>query len=218
MKILQTASCDAVFLGDRAYLHSTTIIPSLVLACENHFALGRVRQLTAQFHALTDRQCVFELLETPSGVSLTQAGYVATFKVVTFNVGGDLAEVTVGLRPTNATIEQRNPFDEDGLIEGFKLDPQAQTITLPSVHGAVLPTIVSLNKRLHSALFESKGYDKWLLTRLDLGPAYFNEPAPRTLGLHLLAILASVNSKAAILGETGNAIGSVQFSRKKETT
>lgn len=242
MKILQTAPCDAVFLGDRSYLHSTTIIPALLDTCSQRFGLGAIKQVSAQFHALTDRQCVFELLEVPAGASLTQVGYVATFKV-----SGEKAEGVVGLRPGDAVIAHRQAFDEDGLITGYTLDEQAQTITLADMKGAVLPTIVSLNKRLHSTLFESAGFGKWLLTRLDLGPAYFNTPSPQALSLQIVAILASVNSKATIFSEEGIAskelaskdlvskqiaeparaesnsakrvaLGTVHFSRKKETT
>jgi hypothetical protein len=232
MKILQTAPCDAVFLGDRNYLHSTTMIPALLDTCSQRFGLGAIKQVSAQFHALTDRQCRFELLEVPAGVSLTQLGYVATFKV-----SGEKAEGVVGLRPGDAVIAHRHAFDEDGLITGYTLDQQAQTITLAGMRGEVLPTIVSLNKRLHSTLFASTGFGKWLLTRLDLGPAYFNTPSPQAISLQIVAILASVNSKATIFSEEGLssrgiaepgraesrsaervALGSVHFSRKKETT
>lgn len=227
MKILQTAPCDAVFLGDRSYLHSTTIIPALMTACLQHFGVGAIKQMSAQFHALTDRQCVFEWLEVPAGVSLTQAGYVATFRI-----SGEQAEGIVGLRPGDAVITHRQAFDEEGLITGCTLDKSVQTIALADLKGEVLPTIVALNKRLHAALFESAGFGKWLLTRLDLGPAYFNTPPPQALALHLVAILASVNSKATIFAERAFservfsesgvveriAIGSVHFSRKKETT
>lgn len=222
MNILHTAPCDAVFLGERSYLHSTTIIPALLQACSQHFDLGAIKQISAQFHALTDRQCVFELLEVPSGSSLTQAGYVATFRV-----SGEKSEGIVGLRPSEAVIAKRQAFDEDGLINGYTLDQQGQTISLTGLKGELLPTIVSLNKRLHAALFESAGFGKWLLTRLDLAPAYFNNPSPQALSIHLVAILASVNSKATIFAEGGVAesrpperiaIGTVHFSRKKETT
>lgn len=222
MNVLQTAPCDAVFLGDRGYLHSTTIIPALLSVCSQRFGLGAIKQVSAQFHALTDRQCVFELLEVPAGASLTQAGYVATFRI-----SGEKAEGIVGLRPSEAVISQRQAFDEDGLITGYTLDQQGQSVTLPGLKGELLPTIVSLNKRLHAALFDSAGFGKWLLTRLDLAPAYFNNPSPKALSLHLVAILASVNSKATIFAEGGVAesrpperiaIGTVHFSRKKETT
>lgn len=219
MHILRSAPCDAVFLGERTYLHSTTILPSLVRVC-GEWSGGPVTGVSAQFHALTDRQCVFDLVALAGKEALIQYGYVATFKV---SCAGE--DVVVGLKPGPEVIKKRASFDEDAQAAAAVIDADQQQIRGPVTQAEILPVLVALNKRLHAVLFGCEGYGKWLLTRLDLTPDYFVKKAlmpeafrtspPRQLCLRLSAVLASVNTKAVVLLDD-QVIGSVQFSRKKE--
>lgn len=216
MNILATVPCLSVFLGDRHYLHSTTIVKALVDACANAFDCGKVQQMSAQFHALTDRQCVFDRLQMEPGESLTGAGYVATFKTQT----GQGSQV-FGLRPLIEGIIETRPFDEDGLANAAVLNVDDQRIGLVGVNGELLPAVVALNKRLHAALFSPAGYSKWLLTRLDLNNACFELSRVDDICLQIVSVLASVSTKATITVNSsvgGVIIGSVHFSRKKEAT
>lgn len=220
MKIIRSMPCTSVFLGDRQYLHSTTIIPALLSVCEQSFDAGRVRQVSGRFHSLTDRQCGFDWVECSGKESLTQLGYVATFKL-----SCDGGERVVGLKPGDVPITVRHPFDEDALITGSVLTTDTQSIALRSPAGALLPTLVALNKRLHSALFgnagiENAGYGKWLLTQLDLNATaveliHFEKNYPGDIRLALTSVLASVNTKAALMVDE-HIIGFMHFSRKRE--
>jgi hypothetical protein len=209
MQLIRSIACNAVLLGTRDYLHSTTILRSLL---ENvaMIDVGDLQQVVAQFHDLTSRQCVFDLLVLEGNESLTRMGYVATFRV-----RGEAGEAVLGLRPLDSMIREHRPFDEDSLALHSEMDIVHRCIQGGASHGALLETVVALNKRLHAALFDSHGYAKWLLTRVELNHDYFIGKSPTRLRLVLLSELASINTKVAIEADD-RVIGLVQFSRKKE--
>lgn len=209
MQLIRSIGCDAALLGTRDYLHSTTILRSL-LANVSMMGVGALQQVVAQFHDLTSRQCVFDLLLLEGNESLTRMGYVATFRV-----RGEAGEAVLGLRPLESTIQEHRPFDEDALARCSEIDLTKRCIQVASSHGALLETVVSLNKRLHAALFDTHGYGKWLLTRLELNHDYFSCTSPVQLRLAMVSELASINTKVAIEADD-RTIGLVQFSRKKE--
>lgn len=209
MEVIRSFACDAERLGNRGYLHSTTIMRSLQ-ACAPELGVGEWQQVSAQFHDLTSHACMFDVLSLAGSETLTRLGYVATFRVK-----GDRGEAVLGLRPLGSAITRQRAFDEDALSAGADIDIAQRRICQPHLTGPVLETVVSLNKRLHAALFDSLGYGKWLLTRLDLNAAYFTVKTPATLCLGVISELASINTRAAIEVD-GTLIGYVHFSRKKE--
>lgn len=209
MRVIRSLPCDAELLGNRDYLHSTTIMRSLQ-ACQDAFDIGQWQHITAQFHDLTSRQCTFDVLSLEGNETLTRLGYVATFRI-----RGKQGEAMVGLRPLEAPITRQRAFDEDALSEGAMIDLAGRSICQPRFDGPVLQTVVSLNKRLHAALFSDEGYGKWLLTRLELNTAYFAVQTPAQMCLRVISELAAINTKAGIEVD-GNLLGYVHFSRKKE--
>lgn len=209
MQVIRSLTCEGELLGSRDYLHSTTIMRSLQ-ARSRDINIGEWQNVTAQFHDLTSHGCVFDVLSLTGNEALTRLGYVATFRV-----RGDQGEAVLGLRPLDTPILQQRPFDEDALAQGASLDNDQRSICLPRFDGQLLETVVALNKRLHVALFSSQGYGKWLLTRLDLNPAYFSVQLPARMCLRVISELASINTKTAIEVD-GTLLGFVHFSRKKE--
>jgi hypothetical protein len=211
MQILKSAPCTPVLLGDRDYLHGTTMISELMKACRETLAVTDIQRISAQFHSLTKTVSIFELVDASTDLSMSAAGYVASFKIFTSN-----KIYLIGLRPTDNPLFLHERFDEDVIIHGYQLDMASQRIRLECHHPALVAVTVSLNKKLHSALFPEAGYSKWLMSRLDLNGDFFIQPVPCTIHLQLKSSLGFVNTKTSILVD-GDEKGQIRFSRKKES-
>lgn len=209
MRVIASAAFPAHFLGSRTYLHSTTIVPALREVCAENFHLPPLQRLSAQFHALTDHQGIFDLLDEVGNESLMRNGYIASFKLT----AGETLWI-VGLKPAADRITEQREFDEDALVSRSTLNVAQQSVTLLQPQGDALAVVIALNKRLHAALFESEGYEKWLLSKLDIHGDFFRLASLAEIRLQLKSSLAGVNTKVDIT-VNNQSVGTLHFSRKK---
>ena len=146
------------FLGQRDYLHGTTLFDALRPWYENRthiqFKLGRLMK--------TDRVQV-ELLPGGGG---TEVNYSATLR------WGEVGtEHRIGVMPLESSPSpERVPFDEESIVRRAQFEDRSVTVTDPQGE-SLIRMMVALNKALLFRILTPPLPGQWLFTRLELETA-----------------------------------------------
>lgn len=183
------------FLGQRDYLHGTTLFDALRPWYENgihiQFKLARLMK--------TDRVQV-ELLPSAGG---TEGNYSATLR------WGEVGtEHRIGVMPLEPSpLPERLPFDEESIVRRAQFENRSVTLTDPQSE-SLIRTIVALNKVLLFRILSPPLPGQWLFTRLELemAPPSFQQASLR---FRSNAGVAAVTSSIEVDGRN---LGTLMFS------
>ena len=146
------------FLGQRDYLHGTTLFDALRPWYENgthiQFKLAR----------LTRTDCV--QVEILPSVGSIEENYSATLR------WGEVGtERRIGVMPLEPSASpERVPFDEESIVRRAQFEDRSVTLTDPQGE-SLIRTIVALNKILLFRILTPPLPGQWLFTRLELETA-----------------------------------------------
>jgi len=207
MDILKSYDAKFVFLGQRDYVHGSSMTHGLFEAIES-WSLGSVKQLQLNVRSLLKGQGRYDLFHSESGKEHVNKEYNATFRL---QCGEDV--FFVGLKVWGEPVSVSEPYDEEELIADCQIlkDPKSATLILHP-DALVINIIIALNRKLVYTLFPSEGYGKWFLARYDLIWQKIHLIGQALLEIEVVGNIGASNTKSAIrLG--GEPIGSIYFSR-----
>jgi hypothetical protein len=206
--ILKSYDASFVFLGQRRYVHGSSMTHGLFEAFKN-WSLGPIQRLQVQVRSLLKKQGRYDLFYSENGEMSLGKEYNTIFRVqCTKNI------YAVGLRGRGESVMVSEPYDEEELIDDCQILKNSKSATLLLQPNAlVVNVIIALNKKLVSAIFPSEGYGQWFLARYDLVWEKIRLIEQVLLEIELVGNIGASNTNTAIrLG--GEKIGSIYFSRK----
>jgi hypothetical protein len=206
--ILKSYDANFVFLGQRRYVHGSSMTHGLFEAFKN-WSLGPIQRLQAQVRSFLKEQGRYDLFCSENGERSLGQEYNTIFRVqCAKNI------YAVGLRGRGESVMLSEPYAEEALIEDYKILKDSKSATLLLQPNAlVVNVIIVLNKKLVSAIFPSEGYGQWFLARYDLVWDKIRLIEQELLEIELVGNIGASNTNSAIrLG--GEKIGSIYFSRK----
>jgi hypothetical protein len=197
---------DFYFLGKRKYVQGATLIDGLIEATE-FWNLGEVQTIKMNCRLLLREQGVFTLLKEN-----VESDEKKNFHTV-FNISCNGTQFTVGLNPTNDSIETSVAYDEAASIAGFKIDKNNQSISLAwtsKLHP--MQIFIALFKKILSELNPGIELGRWIFFGVDLNYALIKQIPKGQLVLKIKTVIANRNAKAS-LSIDGNDFGQIYFTR-----
>jgi hypothetical protein len=184
------------FLGQRTYLHGTTLFDALLpLAAPK-------RELSYVFSHLvkTDRVAVYRL---------SAVERLAESPSVTLTYSTDAGPEVLGVVPLAASPEPgRVPYDEKLVTDPARFDDRQVEFDAPSPFSFVA-TVVPLNKALLQREVKGQGPGQWFFTRMDLARPV-RETRPLTLKVQ--GVLGGGRIAKTKIDVAGSRAGVIYFS------
>lgn len=207
MDILKSYDAKFVFLGQRRYIHGSSMTHKLVEAVE-HWSLGSVERVQVNVRSLLKEQGRYDLFHSENGKEYLEKEYNTIFRV---QCGKDI--YAVGLKGRGEPVVVSEPYDEEKLITGCEIIKDYKSATLMLHPDALaINIIIALNKKLVSTLFPSEGYGQWFLARYDLVWEKIRLIESALLEIEVVGNIGASNTNSTIrLG--GKPVGSIYFSR-----
>ena len=109
-----------------------------------------------------------------SGNACAEALEAEGFRVTRVDVGRDIAQVLIDLRPEVALNVLHGPYGEDGCIQGL-----LELLEIPYTHSGVLASALAMNKALARDVFKGAGIpiaDGKVVARLEAARAHAMKP------------------------------------------
>jgi D-alanine-D-alanine ligase len=109
-----------------------------------------------------------------SGNACAEALEAEGFRVTRVDVGRDIAQVLIDLRPEVALNVLHGPYGEDGCIQGL-----LELLDIPYTHSGVLASALAMNKALARDVFKGAGIpiaDGKVVARLEAARAHAMKP------------------------------------------
>ena len=208
MDILKSYDANFVFLGQRSYVHGTSMTHGLLTAVES-WSLGPVESMQLNVRSLLKEQGRYDLFDSESWEASMKKEYNAMFRLHCSN-----HDYIVELKQRGEPVTVAEPYDEEKLIADCEIKKHRKSATL-ILHPNTLTinAIIALNKKLVTTLFPGQEYEQWFLARYDLAWDKLGLMAPALLEIEVVGNIGASNTNSAIrlLGEP---VGSVYFSRK----
>ena len=207
MDILKSYDAKFAFLGQRDYVHGSSMSHGLFEAIES-WSLGPVERVQLSVRAPLKEQGRYDLFHSESGKEDVKKVYNAMFRL---ECGRGV--YFVGLKGRKEAISGSEPYDEEKLITDHKIlrDSKSATFML-QLDALIINIIIALNKKLVYTLFPTEGYGQWFLVRYDLVWKKMGLVEPALLEIEVVKNIGASNTNSAIrLG--GEPIGSIYFSR-----
>jgi len=208
MDILKSYDANFVFLGQRHYIHGSSMTHGLFEAVKS-WSLGSVERVQVNVRSLLKEQGRYELFHSENGKEYMEKEYNTIIRV---QCGKDI--YAVGLKGRGEPVMVAEPYDEEALIADCKIikDSKAATLLLLHLDAPVINIIIALNKKLVQTLFPSEGYGQWFLARYDLIWEKIPLIEPALLEIEVVGNIGASNTNSAIR-LSGEPIGSIYFSR-----
>ena len=208
MGILKSYDANFVFLGQRNYIHGSSMTHGLFEAVES-WSLGPVERVQLNVHSLLKEQGRYDLFDSGWGEASVKKEYNALFRLQCSN-----DDYLVELKGCGEPATVSEPYDEEKLTADCEIIKHRKSATLILHPNAlVINAIITLNKKLVNTLFPSEGYSQWFLVRYDLAWDKMSLTAPALLDIEVAGNIGASNTNSAIR-LAGEPIGSVYFSRK----
>jgi hypothetical protein len=208
MELLKSYDATFVFLGQRNYVHGTSMTHGLLTAVET-WSLGAVERVQLNLHSPLKGQGRYDLFDSESWEASVKKEYNAMFRLQCNNQG-----YIVELKQRGEPVTVAEPYDEEKLIAACKIMKHRKSATLLLQSNTLaINAIIALNKKLVNTLFPSEGYEQWFLARYDLAWDKMSLMAPALLEIEVIGNIGASNTNSAIK-LAGEPVGSVYFSRK----
>jgi hypothetical protein len=208
MEILKSYDATFVFLGQRNYVHGTSMTHGLLTAVES-WSVGPFESLQLNVRSRLKEQGRYELFDSESWEASVKKDYNAMFRLHCSD-----NDYIVELKQRGEPVTDAEPYDEEKLIADCEIKKHRKSATLIlHPHTLIINAIIALNKKLVNTLFPTQGYRQWFLARYDLAWDKLGLTSPALLEIEVIGNIGASNTNSAIrlLGEP---VGFVYFSRK----
>jgi hypothetical protein len=207
MDILKAYDAKFVFLGQRNYIHGSSMTHGLFEAVAS-WSLGSVESVQLDVHSPLKEQGRYDLFHSGRGKEHVKKEYNAMFRL---QCSSDIYFVELKGRGEPVTVSE--PYDEEKLTADCEIIKHRKSATLILHPNAlIINVIIALNKKLVNTLFPSEGYGQWFLARYDLAWEKMSLLAPTLLEIEVVGNIGASNTNSAIR-LVGEPIGSIYFSR-----
>jgi hypothetical protein len=208
MDSLKSYDATFVYLGQRNYVHGTSMTHGLFKAVES-WALGPVESVQLNVHSPLKEQGRYVLFDSEAWLVSVKKEYNAMFRLQCSN-----CDYFVELKNRGKPVTISEPYDEEKLTADCKIIKHRKSATLilrpdtPAINA-----IIALNKKLVNALFPAGGFGRWFLARYDLAWQKMGLTSPALLEIEVIRNIGADNTHS-VIKLTGKPLGSVYFSRK----
>ena len=114
MSALKTDVKAFVLLGDRQYVHGTSMSLGLIemVTC---WGLGTIEKIQMNIHSSLKEHGIYDLYSIDDKPRLSGKGYNTLFRL-----SCDTGTYVVGLKGNGERVSVTRPYDEDRLIDGYQ--------------------------------------------------------------------------------------------------
>jgi hypothetical protein len=209
MAIFKSYEKKFVLLGDRHYVQGSTLTDGLFKAIE-FWELGSIKHLRTNIHSILKEHGRYDLYKGYERPIPIEKNYNALFYL-----SCDTGTYAVGLKGNGECISERQPYDEESLIDGYRIiETTKSAVLMIQPDSQIINIMIALNKKLVNGLFSGAGYSQWFLSRYDLSLAETHMNRASLLEIKIIGTigLSHIHGSIALEGKT---VGSIYFSRNK---